>query len=388
MTSASATPTLLTQRLQSIDALRGLVILFMLLDHVRETFFLHRQVSDPMAIDATDPSLFFSRTLAHLCAPVFVLLTGLSAWLYGEKYQGRSDVCAFLFKRGLFLVVLEFTLVNFAWTFQLPPSVVYLQVIWAIGVSMIALSLLVWLPRAALIALGAIIVGGHNLLDHLHFGAESAMHVPWAILHDRGWLAFSDNLRLRTSYPVLPWIGVIALGYGLGPWFARNSDAGQRQHWLLLAGAIALLGFIVLRMLNGYGEAPWSGYPTLTQTLMSFFNITKYPPSLLFLALTLGCGLLLLRGFERVGQARWISALAVYGAAPMFFYLLHLYVLKLLYLGCVALFGHNQGDYFGFDGITAVWLSAALLAVSLYLPVRGFARLKARRRDITWLKYF
>ncbi|ATP50997.1 hypothetical protein CR512_17150 [Pseudomonas putida] len=388
MTSASATPTLLTQRLQSIDALRGLVILFMLLDHVRETFFLHRQVSDPMAIDVTDPSLFFSRTLAHLCAPVFVLLTGLSAWLYGEKYQGRSDVSAFLFKRGLFLVALEFTLVNFAWTFQLPPSVIYLQVIWAIGVSMIALSLLVWLPRAALIALGAIIVAGHNLLDSLHFGAESALHVPWAILHDRGWLAFSDNLRLRTSYPVLPWIGVIALGYGLGPWFARGSDAGQRQHRLLLAGMIALLGFVVLRMLNGYGEAPWSGYPTLTQTLMSFFNITKYPPSLLFLALTLGCGLLLLRAFERAGQARWINALAVYGAAPMFFYLLHLYVLKLLYLACVALFGHNQGDYFGFGGIGAVWLGAALLAVSLYLPVRSFARLKARRRDITWLKYF
>ncbi|UVL68681.1 DUF1624 domain-containing protein [Pseudomonas sp. B21-031] len=388
MTSASATPTLLTQRLQSIDALRGLVILFMLLDHVRETFFLHRQVSDPMAIDVTDPSLFFSRTLAHLCAPVFVLLTGLSAWLYGEKYQGRSDVSVFLFKRGLFLVALEFTLVNFAWTFQLPPSVIYLQVIWAIGVSMIALSLLVWLPRAALIALGAIIVAGHNLLDSLHFGAESALHVPWAILHDRGWLAFSDHLRLRTSYPVLPWIGVIALGYGLGPWFARGSDAGQRQHRLLLAGVIALLGFVVLRMLNGYGEAPWSGYPTLTQTLMSFFNITKYPPSLLFLALTLGCGLLLLRAFERAGQARWINALAVYGAAPMFFYLLHLYVLKLLYLACVALFGHNQVDYFGFDGIGAVWLGAALLAVSLYLPVRSFARLKARRRDITWLKYF
>jgi len=122
--------------------------------------------------------------------------------------------------------------------------------------------------------------------------------------------------------------------------------------------------------------------------VMSFFNITKYPPSLLFLALTLGCGLLLLRAFERAGQARWISALAVFGAAPMFFYLLHLYVLKLLYLACVALFGLNHGDYFGFDGITAVWLGAAALAVSLYLPVRGFARLKARRRDITWLKYF
>ena len=388
MTSAAATPTQLTQRLQSIDALRGLVILFMLIDHVRETFFLHRQVSDPMAIDATDPSLFASRTLAHLCAPVFVLLTGLSAWLYGEKYQGRSDVSAFLFKRGLFLVVLEFTLVNFAWTFQLPPSVIYLQVIWAIGVSMIALSLLVWLPRAALLALGAVIVAGHNLLDGLHFGVESALHVPWAILHDRGWLEFSENLRLRTSYPVLPWIGVIALGYGLGPWFARGSTAGQRQQRLLLAGLTALLGFVVLRLFNGYGEAPWSGYPTLTQTVMSFFNITKYPPSLLFLALTLGGGLLLLRAFERAGQARWISALAVFGAAPMFFYLLHLYVLKLLYLACVALFGLNHGDYFGFDGITAVWLGAAALAVSLYLPVRGFARLKARRRDITWLKYF
>lgn len=170
--------------------------------------------------------------------------------------------------------------------------------------------------------------------------------------------------------------------------WAPGSTTGQRQQRLLLAGLTALLGFVVLRLFNGYGEAPWSGYPTLTQTVMSFFNITKYPPSMLFLALTLGCGLLLLRAFERAGQARWISALAVFGAAPMFFYLLHLYVLKLLYLACVAVFGLNHGDYFGFDSITAVWLGAAALAVSLYLPVRGFARLKARRRDITWLKYF
>jgi len=388
MTSASATPTLLVQRLQSIDALRGLVILFMLLDHVRETFFLHRQVSDPMTIDATDPSLFFSRTLAHLCAPVFVLLTGLSAYLYGQKHQGRGDVSAFLFKRGLFLVVLEFTLVNFAWTFQLPPSVIYMQVIWAIGVSMIALSALVWLPRAWLLAVGVAIVGGHNLLDGLHFAPGSAMHVPWAILHDRGWLEVSDSLRLRTSYPVLPWIGVIALGYVLGPWFAHDTKADERQQRLLLAGVIALLGFVALRMINGYGEAPWSGYPSVIQTLMSFFNITKYPPSLLFLTLTLGVGLLLLRGFERAGQARWISALAVFGAAPMFFYLLHLYVLKLLYLTSVALLGLNQGDYYGFDGIGAVWLVAVLLSLALYLPVRWFAHLKARRRDIAWLKYF
>ncbi|SFS29239.1 DUF1624 domain-containing protein [Pseudomonas sp. NFACC42-2] len=377
----------LRQRLLSIDALRGLVILFMLLDHVRETFLLHRQVSDPMSIDSTEPALFISRTLAHLCAPVFVLLTGLSAFLYGQKYQGRRDVSAFLFKRGLFLVVLEFTLVNFAWTFQLPPSVIYLQVIWAIGISMLALAALVWLPRPLLIVLALVIIGGHNLLDGLHFAPGSALHIPWTILHERSWIDVSDTLRLRTTYPVLPWIGVIALGYGLGPWFASAMRPAVRQRYLLLGGLGALLGFVLLRGLNGYGEKPWQAYDNGVQTLMSFFNVTKYPPSLLFLALTLGIGLLLLLAFERAGHRRWIGVLAVFGSVPMFFYLLHLYVLKVLYVACVALFGVNHGNYFGFDSIGAVWLMALALPLALYPPVRWFAALKARRRDLAWLKY-
>lgn len=377
----------LRQRLLSIDALRGLVILFMLLDHVRETFLLHRQVSDPMSIDSTEPALFISRTLAHLCAPVFVLLTGLSAFLYGQKYQGRRDVSAFLFKRGLFLVVLEFTLINFAWTFQLPPSVIYMQVIWAIGISMLALAALVWLPRPLLIGLALVIIGGHNLLDGLHFDPGSALHIPWTILHERSWIDVSDSLRLRTTYPVLPWIGVIALGYGLGPWFANATLPAVRQRYLLLGGVSALLGFVLLRALNGYGEKPWQAYDSGVQTLMSFFNVTKYPPSLLFLALTLGIGLLLLLAFERVGHRRWIGVLAVFGSVPMFFYLLHLYVLKVLYVACVALFGLNHGNYFGFDSIGAVWLVALVLPLALYPPVRWFAKLKARRRDLAWLKY-
>jgi len=380
----SATP---TGRLLSIDALRGLVILFMLLDHVRETFLLHRQVSDPMDIASTEPALFFSRTLAHLCAPVFVLLTGLSAWLFGEKYAGKADVSAFLFKRGLFLVVLEFTLVNFAWTFQLPPSVIYLQVIWAIGLSMIALSLLVWLPRWLLLALSLMIIAGHNLLDAVHFPVESALHVPWAILHDRGWIEVSENLRLRTSYPLLPWIGVIGLGYALGPWFARGVEAGLRQCNLLIAGSAGLLCFVGLRLINGYGEKPWAVGDTSVQTLMGFFNITKYPPSLLFIALTVSVGLLLLLAFERVQDRRWIRWLTVFGSAPMFFYLLHLYALKVLYLIGVALFGLNQGSYFGFSSVAAIWLAAALLSIALYPAVRWFSELKARRRDIAWLKY-
>ncbi|QXH70953.1 DUF1624 domain-containing protein [Pseudomonas atacamensis] len=378
---------LTTGRLLSIDALRGLVILFMLLDHVRETFLLHRQVSDPMDIASTEPALFFSRTLAHLCAPVFVLLTGLSAWLYGEKYAGKADVSGFLFKRGLFLVALEFTLVNFAWTFQLPPSVIYLQVIWAIGLSMIALALLVWLPRALLLTLSLAIIAGHNLFDAVHFPVESAMHVPWAVLHDRGWIEISETLRLRTSYPLLPWIGVIGLGYALGPWFARGMDAAVRQRRLLIAGVGGLLGFVVLRLINGYGEKPWAISDSPVQTLMSFFNITKYPPSLLFIALTVSVGLLLLLAFERVQSRRWIRWLTVFGSAPMFFYLLHLYVLKVLYLIGVALFGLNQGSYFGFSTVTAVWLAAVVLAVVLFPTVRWFSALKARRRDISWLKY-
>ncbi len=377
----------LRQRLLSIDALRGLVILFMLLDHVRETFLLHRQVSDPMNIDSTEPALFISRTLAHLCAPVFVLLTGLSAFLYGQKYQGRRDVSAFLFKRGLFLVVLEFTLVNFAWTFQLPPSVIYMQVIWAIGVSMLALAALVWLPRPVLIAVAIVLIGGHNLLDGVHFAPGSALQNGWAILHERSWIEVNDSLRLRITYPVLPWIGVIALGYGLGPWFATATLPAVRQRYLLLSGVGALLGFVMLRATNGYGEKPWQAYESGVQTLMSFFNVTKYPPSLLFLALTLGIGLLVLLAFERVGHKRWIGVLAVFGAAPMFFYLLHLYVLKVLYVACVALFGLNHGNYFGFDSMGAIWLVALLLPLALYLPVRWFAGLKARRRDLTWLKY-
>jgi len=385
MSSSSVSST--SARLLSIDALRGLVILFMLLDHVRETFLLHMQVTDPMDVTVTEPALFFSRTLAHLCAPVFIFLTGLSAFLFGEKHASRVEVSSFLLKRGLFLVVLEFTLVNFAWTFQFPPSVIYLQVIWAIGLSMIALAALLWLPRGLLATLGLVIVAGHNLLDPLHFAADSLIHVPWAILHDRGWIEVSENLRLRTSYPLLPWIGVIALGYSIGPWFARGADPVERQDRLRNFGLGALLTFVGLRLVNGYGERTWNAGETGVQTLMSLLNVTKYPPSLLFLCLTLGFGLLLLLAFERSQTRRWLRPMAVFGAAPMFFYLLHLYVLKLLYLAAVSIWGFNHGIYYGFDAVWPIWLCTLVLAIVLFPAVRWFADLKARRRDIGWLKY-
>lgn len=382
-----ATPGMPSARLQSIDALRGLVIVIMLLDHVRETFFLHWQVSDPMDVQATSAPLFFSRLAAHLCAPVFIWLAGLSACLYGAKGRGARDASAFLFQRGLFLVLLEVTVVGFAWTFRFPPTVLYLQVIWAIGLSMLALSALVWLPRPLLIALGAVLVAGHNLLDGVHFPAGSALHVPWAILHDRGWIDAGETLRLRTSYPVLPWIGVIALGYAAGPWFAA-ADPLRRRLRLIGWGLGALAVFVLLRAGNLYGQAQqWVVSDDGLRSLMSFVNVTKYPPSLLFLLLTLGIGLLLLAWLERAPGGAGLRWLAAFGAAPMFFYVLHLYVLKLLYLACVQLWGLNQGTLFGLTQIWAMWVITAALAVALWPAVRWFGALKARRRDLRWLKY-
>ena len=377
-----------TSRLTSIDQLRGTVIVLMLLDHVRETFYMHQQVGDPMVVDQVEPALFVSRLLAHLCAPVFVLLTGLSAWLYASgKPDGRRAASAFLLKRGLFLVVLELLVVNFAWTLQFPPSVMYLQVIWAIGVSMIALAGLLWLPRGALAVLALAVIAGHNLLDGVRVQGDGALAVLWKVLHQRDWIAVTDGLRLRTSYPVLPWIGVIALGWVIGPWFARGGDALLRQRRLWMAGAGALLAFVILRAVNLYGDRPWQSFATLGSTLMSVFNVTKYPPSLLFLLLTLGIGLLLLRLYEQPRVARALAPLADIGAAPMFFYLLHLYVLKLLYVLAEARWGHTHGAYFAVDHVASLWVITAVLALALYWPTRAFARFKARRRDLAWLRY-
>lgn len=375
------------QRLAAIDILRGVVMLLMLLDHVRETFFLHRQVGDPMAVDEVEPALFATRMLAHLCAPVFVFLTGLSAFLYGSKQPDpRRAAAGFLLKRGAFLILLELSVVNFAWTGEFPPGTIYLQVIWAIGISMLALAALLWLPRWWLLAFGVAVVAGHNLLDGYKGGAAGWTHTLWLVLHERGWFEIG-GVRLRTSYPVLPWIGAIALGYVAGAWYAAADEAARRRG-LAAAGAALLAGFLILRGLNVYGDAPWRWIGDALTTAMSFLNVTKYPPSLLFLSLTLGVGACLLSLFERPRIARALQPLATFGAAPMFFYLAHLYLLKVAYLAAVWGWGKNQGAVFGVGSVAALWAIAVLVGLVLWYPTQAFARLKARRRDWTLLRYF
>jgi len=384
MTPAAPTSVAATSlRIQSIDALRGLVILLMLVDHAREFFFIHAQVSDPMDVTATSPALFFTRLTAHLCAPVFVALTGMSAWLYASKKGGAPAASAFLFKRGLFLIVLELTLVNFAWTFSLTPTTVFLQVIWVIGLSMIALAALVHLPRRLLIALGLVIVLGHNLLDPITVAEGAPGHAIWAVLHDRGYIDLPWGGQARTSYPLLPWIGVIALGYGIGPWFAAE---GATRRWRLIGLGLAMLSlFIVLRALNLYGDQPWTMQPDLLHTTMSVLNLTKYPPSADFLLATLGVGALLLAGLERA-PGRLVGLLAVFGGAPLFFYLIHLYGLHLLNLAALALFGANQGEVFSVSGVGWIWLLALAVAVPSWFACRWFAGVK-RRSSQWWMKY-
>jgi uncharacterized membrane protein len=375
-------------RLLSIDALRGLVMVFMLVDHVRETWFLHMNVTDPVDALTISPSLFFTRLISTFCAPVFVALTGLSAGLYGQSHS-RGETSMFLLKRGLFLMVLEVTLVGSAWaTVGFLPPTLWLQVIWAIGISMVALAALIHLPRAWQFALGALIVCGHNLLDGIVLTPDSPYFIPWAMLHQRSVIELSNGYVIKTSYPVLAWIGVILLGYAAGPWFAKGADPQARIRRLLILGASMIGAFVVIRSLNFYGDKPWFVVPgDGLRTVMSFLALTKYPPSLLFLLPTLGFGALMLALFEKADSSRIIPPLAVLGGAPMFFYIVHLYTLKALYWTAYSICGPTKGTVFGVDSIMWVWIWAAILIVPLYLPTRWFAGLKQRRRDIWWLKY-
>ena len=390
-------------RINSIDMMRGMVMLIMLLDHVRERFFFHMQVSDPMDLSSTSWGLFVSRFAAHFCAPVFVFLTGVSAWLYANRSHGEPrSARMFLIKRGLFLIALEILVINFSnLSWMVSYYTLWLQVIWVIGLSMLALAALINLPRPWMALLGFAIVFGHNLLTPIGFQPSEWAYGLWTILHDRGYLVSEGALRVKVSYPVLPWMGVILLGYVAGPIFSQKPNANQleatqRQQTLLKLGISCWVLFALLRGFNLYGETlPWKSGAHLGETLMSVFNLTKYPPSLSFLLVTLGGMFFCLVAFERYfassgkvdGRlARVGHGLSVFGSVPMFFYILHLYVLLLLYTLAKFIFGANHGEYFGVSNIGWVWFIAGVLAIALYYPVKRFSEYKKHSTQ-AWIKY-
>ena len=375
-------------RLDSIDLLRGLVMVLMALDHTRD--FFGGSGANPR--DVAAPALFLTRWITHYCAPTFIFLAGLSAFLYGARGRSTGEVSRYLFTRGLFLVVLEFTVVTFGWTFAPFTPHVLAQVIWAIGMCMIVLSVLVYLPRAVIAAIALAMIAGHNLLDGIRAETLGSMAWLWTILHQQGLLKFGEGASAYVLYPLVPWIGVMAAGYALGPVFQR--EAGERRRLLVWLGGGITAGFILLRASNLYGDpAPWQMHDTGLATVLSFINCEKYPPSLLYLMMTLGPSLLLLAAFEGM-RGRLAGWIAVFGRVPLFYYVAHIYLLHLLALAFVFatysdvswLFADGPprkppGYGLSLPAIYAVWLGALML---LYPACRWFAALKQRRGEWWW----
>lgn len=375
-------------RLENIDALRGFVMVLMLLDHLRETWLVYVPVTDPVDAQTILPAIGFARFAVSFCAPIFVALTGLGVYLFSINHTVK-ETTSYLLKRGLLLMGIELVYLSPLYWGIVPQPTFWLQVIWCIGLCMIALAALMRLPRPALIAFGLVVLCFHNLLDPIRLAQGDTLFPAWAMLHQRDTFALPFGFVAKTTYPILPWLGVISLGFAVGPWFRPDVEAGVRQRRLLALGFGMIAAFVALRLLNVYGDKPWhivEGDPV--RTLISFISMTKYPPSLLFLLPTLGGGALLLVLFERIRESGLVATLAVFGAAPMFFYLLHLTVLRILYHSALAVWGPSHGAMYGVDNYNWVLVWYLALLVPLYLPTAWFSRLKRRRRDIAWLKYF
>lgn len=387
-------------RIESIDFLRGLVMIIMALDHVRMYFALGTWYAEPTNLTTTTPLLFFTRWITHFCAPVFVFLAGTSAFLYGMKKTNVKETAWFLLTRGLWLILVEVVIVNFAWTFDITYSFIILQVIWAIGLSMIVLSGLVFLPGWLIFSIGMILVFRHNLLDSITVQGSSVQAAIWHVLHQPG-VIFLDSARfINVVYPVLPWIGLMALGYEFGAFYKKGFAVEQRRRWLLAIGISATLLFLFLRGFNLYGEPrAWLMLDPPIFRLMSFLNTTKYPPSLQFLLMTMGPALLFLAAIESL-KSPLAKPIVVFGRVPFFFYILHLYLIHTLAMLFLAYQGYDWRRYilsaqeissgtlsnFGLslESVYVIWF---LVIVLLYPVCRGYQKYRERHPSRWWLRY-
>jgi uncharacterized membrane protein len=379
-------------RIESVDLVRGVIMILMALDHTRDFFGIPGQ--NPTDLATTTPALFFTRWITHICAPVFFLLAGTGAYL-SLRRKTRPELSRFLATRGLWLVFLELVLVRcLGYQFNFDYRLTLLLVLWALGWSMICLALLVHLPAWLVTASGVVMIAGHNLLD----GIRTANPL-WSILHAPGFVLNTPEHVVFTTYPLVPWIGVMAAGYGLGQVY--DWEASRRRRFLLRLGVSLTLAFLLVRGLNVYGDpSPWARQPTLPYTVISFLNTTKYPPSLLFLLMTLGPAMLMLRAVDG-GIPRALSPALVYGKVPLFYYALHFPLIHLLaVITCLVRYGTAHWMFESPDlanypftpppgwgySLPVVYLVWAFVVLVMYSPCRWFAALKRRRTD-AWLSY-
>ena len=326
-------------RIESIDFLRGLVMIIMALDHVRDYFFFGSFTSNPSDLATTTPLLFYTRIITHYCAPVFILLTGTSAYLYGAKTNKR-DLSKFLFTRGIWLIFLELVVNNFVWYFDPSYSLIVLQVIWAIGFGMLFLSGIIYLSNKIICMIGLAIICLHNLFDVFVFEGQSLDAIVWYFLHQQAIIEISDQTSLIFGYPIIPWIGLMAIGYVLGSLYT-DYQAEERKALLMKYGLYSIGAFLILRLTNFYGEPnPFIIQDSITYSLMSFFNTTKYPPSLLYILMTIGPSLLILALIEKI-KNRFTDFFIVFGRVPLFYYFLHVFVIHIF---AIILLIVNGGD--------------------------------------------
>jgi uncharacterized membrane protein len=390
MSSPPANP-----RLPFIDALRGLVIMLMLLDHVRSYFGPANL--DPLDLAHSTPLWFMTRWVTHLCAPLFIILAGTGSALYGQRV-GKAELARYLVVRGLLLIALEATLFSLSFGF-LPRGVLFFQVMWVLGICMILLAGLIYLPRPLLWALALVGIFGHNLLDGWHASDFGTLAPLWQVWHERGFIAIGGaKTGIFLLYPVLPWISVMLLGYLLAPVMQR--PATERERLLLWGGLGLLLLLVLLRWPNMYGNPkPWMPHPDgWLYSFLAFINLQKYPPSLLYLCATLGIGSLLLALFARYTEQK-LHWLLVPGRVPLFFYICHLPALALGRAGLEFARHLITGQPFSLptDGGTqppdlswspvlqvyGVWL---VYSVLLWLSCRWYGKLK-RERPRAWMRY-
>ena len=386
------------KRITSVDLLRGAVMIIMALDHTREYFHSEALTSNPLDLRTTTPLLYFTRWITHFCAPVFVFLSGTSAYLQSAR-KSKKELSLFLVTRGLWLILAEVAIVNLIFTFDPSFDVIALEVIWAIGISMVILGLVIWLPFEIILAMGLLIVLGHNSLDFYERDQDGAFGAGYNLIHRVGFHSLPGERQLLILYPFLPWTGLMMLGYCLGK-VLRNDNAAYRKKFLVIAGISTIALFIILRFINVYGDPfRWTPQVNGFYTFLSFINTSKYPPSLFFICMTIGPSLLLMAWWDNI-QNGFTRIVSVYGRVPFFYFLTHFFLIHLFSAIAFFMRGHSfaegSGDPTAFinfiqpgEGVQLryvylIWLS---IVIVLYPVCKWYDSYKTRHKEKKWLSY-
>ena len=372
-------------RIQSIDFLRGIVLILMLLDHVR---FFFSSIDDPLSLIDSTPVVFFTRWVTHLCAPAFIFLAGISVYLYAYRANhGIQKTSYFLLTRGLWFVFLEFTLMFFVWTFFLVPYRIYFQIFGVIGLSMMVFAALIFLPTRLIFIISLLLIICHNLFDPISASTFGDWSWLWMILHEDDTLNVFGLFEVHVGYPLIPWVGVLGLGYCMGEIFLLPESSRRKVFFVI--GLVLTIFFIALRYLNEYGDPlPWTEQGSTLLTTMSFLNTHKYPPSLLYLLMTLGPVFMILGLVtEKICSSRLSQMIITFGRVPFFFYVTHIalilaFAIVLIYFreGMDAVLHYRSArTQYGYD-IEVVYLVSVILLISMYYPCVWYGKLKARSK--------